>query len=147
MTERHGANDAKADRGTRRDERSIRHWMTPEPRSIGSGATLASALRLMTSYSIRHMPVVDRGELVGVLSDRDIAVVQSIHGVDLNETTVAHAMTEHVHCTSPNDSVRSVVARMADQKVSCAVITTGKAVVGIFTTADALEMLAHYLPA
>ncbi len=123
----------------------MRHWMTPAPHSVGKGQTLAVAKRIMGDHSVRHLPVLDHGKLVGILSERDIYFVQAIPGVNLENTLVADAMSQHVHCASPDQQIRPVIAQMAEHKLGCAVITEGDKVVGMFTTTDALDMLALHL--
>lgn len=121
---------------------TMRHWMTPAPHSVGKGQTLAVAKRIMCDYAVRYLPVLDQGKLVGILSELDIYFVQAIPGVNLEDTLVADAMSQHVHCASPDQQIRAVVAQMAEYKLGCAVITEGDKVVGMFTTTDALDMLA-----
>lgn len=53
-------------------QQEIRHWMTGGPRTISPGATIDDALRLMMDGQFRHLPVVEAGRLVGMLSMRDI---------------------------------------------------------------------------
>jgi CBS domain-containing protein len=51
----------------------IGHWMTRDPETISPGATVAQALQRMLEGHFRHLPVLDEGRLVGVLSMRDIS--------------------------------------------------------------------------
>ena len=51
---------------------SIEHWMTKSPVSIGHDQHLSVAHKFMREHSIRHLPVLDNGKLVGVLSQRDL---------------------------------------------------------------------------
>lgn len=51
----------------------IAHWMTPHPETIAPWASAEEALRVMVEGGFRHLPVVDQGKLVGMLSMRDLA--------------------------------------------------------------------------
>jgi CBS domain-containing protein len=53
-------------------QQAIGHWMTSGPRTISPDATIDDALRLMMDGQFRHLPVVEHGRLVGMLSMRDI---------------------------------------------------------------------------
>lgn len=51
----------------------IGHWMTRGPQTISSEATIEEALGRMLEGGFRHLPVVDGGRMVGMLSMRDIS--------------------------------------------------------------------------
>ena len=50
----------------------VRSVMTPFPHSVKAGDSLLRARTLMDEHEIRHLAVTEQGELVGVLSDRDL---------------------------------------------------------------------------
>ena len=68
--------------------------MTSQPNTIGDDQTLAAARGRMRQWQVRHLPVLHGGNLVGVLSERDITLVESVPGVNPEEVTVREAMTE-----------------------------------------------------
>ncbi len=51
----------------------VSHWMTKEPATIDADATAEVALDMMLSGGYRHLPVVEEGELVGMVSIRDLS--------------------------------------------------------------------------
>jgi len=55
---------------------AIGHWMTGDPETISPEAAVAEALQRMIDGGFRHLPVVDGGRLVGMLSMRDISRAQ-----------------------------------------------------------------------
>lgn len=124
---------------------TIRGWMTPSPTSVGRDQPIAAALRLMRLHEIRHLPVLEEGKLVGIVSERDMYFIQSIAGVDITRTTVDAAMTQNVYCVAPETPLREVVAEMASHRYGCAVVIEGKKAIGIFTVVDALDLLAETL--
>jgi CBS domain-containing protein len=67
---------------------SVGDVMSVDPRTIDAGATVGECMEIMVDGGFRHLPVVDRGELVGVLSIRDlvqkITADHSQHVEDLN---------------------------------------------------------------
>jgi CBS domain-containing protein len=61
--------------GTALDQTRISEVMTQDPITVGPGTSLREAARVMADKWIRHLPVVDGGKLVGVISQRDLAGV------------------------------------------------------------------------
>jgi acetoin utilization protein AcuB len=124
---------------------TIRSFMTPAPHTIGVDQTLAAAEELMRAHQIRHLPVLDGGQLVGMLSARDVAVIRSLPGVNAARVAVAEAMTPHPHALSPDSALEWVAADMAAHKLGSTVVVDKGRVVGIFTTVDALRALQELL--
>lgn len=126
-------------------ELMMRDVMTPSPHAIGHNQKLSFAKHVMTENRLRHLPVLEGGKLVGVLSLRDIEFVERTSGLDIPIDQVESAMTADVYTTRPTAPVRDVAQVMADQKQSCAVIMDHAHIVGIFTVTDALKRLAAEL--
>lgn len=123
----------------------VKHWMTPALHSIGKDQPLGIAHQLMKEHQLRHLPVLDHGKLVGVISERDLYYLESIAGVDVAVEPVEEGMSQDVYSTSPESSLQEVVLEMANQKYGCAVVVERGKAVGIFTTTDALRLLATLL--
>jgi acetoin utilization protein AcuB len=123
----------------------ISRYMTRQPWTIERGATLTAAHQLMRSHAIRHLPVMDAGKLVGIVSERDLHLIETLPDADPDEVTVDDAMTETVYVAAPTDEVSEVVDRMAAHKLGSAVVMQDQRVEGIFTSIDALHVLAHVL--
>ncbi len=60
-------------RGADPDQAEVRDVMTVDPRYLTLGDSAATALEIMLQANVRHLPVVDEGELIGILSIRDVA--------------------------------------------------------------------------
>jgi CBS domain-containing protein len=68
----------------------VRDAMTPNPRTIAGGASVVDAARIMEQADVGAIPVVDSDDiLVGIITDRDIAVRVVAAGRDPRSTTVA----------------------------------------------------------
>ena len=124
----------------------VSKYMTPCPHTIGVQQTLAVAAKRMRDFEIRHLPVLDAGHLVGVLSERDILLVEGLQGVDPGKDHVNEAMTQKAYVTGPDAPLGQVAAEMAKHKYGAAVIVDGDRVVGVFTTVDACRALADAHP-
>lgn len=122
--------------------RPIKDLMTPSPHTINSEQTLKFAQGQMREYNVRHLPVLSGGNLVGIISDRDIQFIESFEKIDLDEITVEEACTDAPYTVSADTSTSRVCAEMADRKIGSAIILEDKKVVGIFTWIDALKFLA-----
>lgn len=115
--------------------------MSPSPLSVSSADALPGVAQLMRDNAIRHVPVVDDGELVGVLSDRDIAAARTLRSRKLSELAVRDVMSDLPLTVGPGDLLSDVAALMVDRRVSAAVVVLDGEVVGMFTTLDALLAL------
>jgi acetoin utilization protein AcuB len=123
----------------------IQKHMTTSPHSIGVDQVLAKAHAMMREHNIRHLPVLTGGKLVGLLTDRDLALVESLKGVDPKMVTVEEAMSGVVYAVSPETPLDEVVETMAEHKYGSAVVMQNGKVVGIFTTVDVCRSLAELL--
>jgi acetoin utilization protein AcuB len=99
----------------------------------------------MREHDIRHLPVFDAGRLVGVISERDIILVESLADVNPTEVNVEEAMTTDVYVVEPDTSLLETVGTMIDRKLGSAIVAEGTRVVGVFTTIDALRALVERL--
>jgi len=122
--------------------RSISDFMTKSPQCIGVEQSIATAKSLMRKRRVRHLPVLHGGRLVGLLSLRDIHLVETFRDVDPEEVTVEEAMSAEVYEVPPSAPLVSAAREMAKRKLGSAVVVQSGKVVGMFTTVDALNALA-----
>ena len=123
----------------------VDRYMTTSPFSIGQEQTLAQAHRLMREHTIRHLPVLHGGKLVGVISDRDLSLIETLRDVDPEKVLVEEAMTSSVYAISPKALLDEVVGEMAEHKYGSAVVMDHDKVVGMFTTIDAMRAFSELL--
>jgi acetoin utilization protein AcuB len=124
---------------------SVQKFMTYVPKSIGFDQSLAQATDIMKTLHLRHLPVLEGGKLVGILTDRDINLVTSFKDVDPTKTKVEEAYTPDPFVTSPTALLSDVVSVMAEKKYGCALVVDNGKLVGIFTETDAYKALAELL--
>ena len=124
---------------------TIQKYMTTTPHTVRPDLTIAAADKIMHENRIRHLPVLNGGQLVGLLSQRDIRLIESFKDVDIKTVQVVEAMSQDVFEVSPSSSLDEVVLTMAAKKSGSAVVTQNSHVVGIFTAVDALQALAELL--
>jgi len=123
----------------------IKKYMTSDVQTIGDEQPMAVAHRLMREQRIRHLPVLHQGKLVGILSDRDLHLIETLSDVDPAKVAVSEAMTPDPYIVSPEAELDEVVSTMAAKKYGSAIVSDHGKVVGIFTTVDACSAFADLL--
>jgi acetoin utilization protein AcuB len=119
----------------------VRDYMSVTPETIGTDQTLSQAHILMRAHGIRHLPVLDGGKLVGIVSQRDLQLIETLKDVDPNEVHVEEAMTPDPFAVRPDTPIDEIADEMATHRYGSAVVVDGERVIGVFTTVDALRAL------
>lgn len=125
----------------------IQKYMTTAPISIDRKETIASAHKVMRDNDIRHLPVLEDEKLVGIVSQRDLNLIETLKDVDPQKVLVDDAMTTNPYTVSPDANLDEVVAEMAEQKYGSALVVQNHKVVGVFTTVDAMRAFSELLQA
>jgi acetoin utilization protein AcuB len=99
----------------------------------------------MREHHIRHLPVLSGGHLVGMITERDIALVEGLKGVDPEVLKVEEAMSTQTYKVSPEAPLDEVVREMASKKYGSAIVEQNNKIVGIITTVDVCQALADLL--
>jgi len=123
----------------------VRDYMTAHPHSIGRDQKISKARELMQRYGIRHLPVLDGGRVVGLLSVRDLTLVETLPDSEPSDITVEEAMTAEAYTVPPTKPLGELAAEMAAQRIDAAIIVESNKVTGVFTTVDALRALSDAL--
>lgn len=122
---------------------AVAKYMSTSPLTIGVDQTIATASKVMRENRIRHLPVLHGGTLVGILSSRDVALIETLRDVDPAVVTVEEAMTQMPYTVSPETGIDRVAAEMAEHKYGAVIIVENGRVVGVFTSVDACAALAE----
>lgn len=124
--------------------RTVQDWMSSQPATIGDDQPLLAARERMHHLGVRHLPVLHGGHLVGVVSERDIGLVEALQG-DLAKVRVDEAMTPDPWTVRRDAAIAEVAATMAEKRIGTAIVIEGAdQIVGLFTTTDALRALASF---
>lgn len=128
----------------------VRDWMTPDPITINSQTTLSEAHALIDKHRIRRLPVVDEGELKGVVTWGDVREARPSDATSLSifeihhmlaRTPVSKIMTADVKTIAPDDPIGKAAHLMYRHRIaSLPVIQEGK-LVGIITASDIFRMV------
>lgn len=120
--------------------------MTSAPYTIGKEQPLSTARELMRQHAIRHLPVMHGGQLVGVLSDRDIDFALRVDKRDPDALSVEDAFTDSVYTVASDTPLHQVASEMGIRRIGCTLVVDDRQrLVGIFTAVDACTVLSKAL--
>ena len=116
----------------------ISEVMTDRPRAVTADTTIREAARLMGEEDVGALPIVgDATRLVGIVTDRDIAVRAIGRGVDPDRTSVAEIASSEVYVLSPDDDLDEALQTMARAQVRrIPVVVRENELVGMVSQAD-----------
>lgn len=132
----------------------VAEWMTPTPQSVSSKTPVMEAMQLLRKGGYRRLPVVDRGRLVGIVTDRDLknatptaANTLSVYELNylLSKLTVREVMTFPVVTVSPEDPVEQASLLMEEHKISGLPVVAEGALYGMLTISDLLRAFVAML--
>jgi CIC family chloride channel protein len=112
--------------------------MTPAPTTISIDTTVARLQQMMAENRLRWFPVVTGSEVVGIVTDRDIA---SCYGAA--ETTVGAIMTREVITISPRTSMQEAARQLLESDIDGLPVVDNRKLVGIVTRSDILKVFAE----
>lgn len=122
--------------------------------TLEAKATLDVADDLMQLKRIRHLPVVEQGRLVGLVTQRDLflAGVSSVLNFRrkaekewLGRITIEDVMTTDLITVAPEADIEDAVARMLEHKIGCLPVVGGGKLVGLLSETDCLRYLQRIL--
>ena len=115
--------------------KSVRDTMTNQPTSIDVSQSVGDAARVMRDEDIGSLPVTDQGRLIGVITDRDIAVRVVAEG-RADSATVADALSRNPVTVTPEHDLDDALKLMARHQVRRLPVVEDERLVGIVAQAD-----------
>jgi acetoin utilization protein AcuB len=130
----------------------VKDSMTREVVALSPETTAVEALGLCRERRIRHLPVVEGGRLVGIVSDRDLrsaapALGDSDRASALERIGISDVMTRDVVSARPDDPIEVAANRMRERRIGCLPVVEGGELVGIITSSDVMEALVYLVGA
>ena len=100
----------------------VRTWMTRNLVTLSPEASVAEALTLCRERRIRHIPIIEEGRLVGIVSDRDLrdaspALGDADRASTLQEKRLGDVMTREVSTADPQDPIENAAQEMYELKI------------------------------
>lgn len=125
------------------EKEQVDQYATSSPQKVERRTPVPKVAELMRQGGFRHMPVVENGRVVGVISERILHMMANISGIDL--VTAADVMTKNPYTVESGTSLLRVASDMASRRVGSAIVVRSGEPVGIFTATDALQALIKML--
>jgi acetoin utilization protein AcuB len=123
----------------------IKKFMTSVPLTVEKDSPLLEAAKIMQKNHIRHLPVLYKGEIEGVLTNTDINLIRTLKNVDIENLKVYDCFTPNPYKVHPETPLKEVLDEMAEKKYGCALIEDNNILVGLFTWIDALKATSELL--
>lgn len=129
-------------------ERTVREIMMGSPVTLKPDDTLKLANDVISLGRIRHIPIVDDGKLIGLLTERDLigAAANEIFGLKektrsalLKTVLIKDIMKKRLITVEPDTKIQEAAHLMAAKKVGCLPVLSEGALVGLVTTTDVLR--------
>ncbi len=131
----------------------VREFMTTKVISISSNESITRAARLMSTYHVRRLPVIDDGELVGVIGEKAVSeALPSCVSVlasretssSLSNLTVRTMMNKEAVTVTPDTTAETALAIAQENKVGALVVVDDKGgVMGMVTTNDFIHRILN----
>ena len=120
----------------------ISELMTQRPRAVTARTTVREAARLMDEEDVGSLPVVDEAErLIGIVTDRDVAVRVVARGLDSDTTVVGDVATRDVAALTPEHDLDDALRVMAKEQVRrLPIVVRENQLVGMLAQADVAHL-------
>ncbi len=119
--------------------------MTTNPVCVALDTPVRGAHAVMRSANVQHLVVMDGERLAGVVTQRDLYLIETLIEADPQSAIVEEAMAAEPYVVAPMTPLREVARTMWREGYSYALVVTNQQVVGIFTAIDALHALGDLL--
>ena len=131
----------------------VRNWMKRPTHTVKPKDSALHARALLEKHRINQLPVLAGGELIGIVTDRDLrdifpSVFEAAVGSserpawpDPERVTVEAVMTTHVATVAPSDHVADAARLMRKERIGSTPVVDNGQIVGILTRSDLLDAL------
>ena len=110
-----------------------------EVATIARDATVADAVALLGKWRIGALPVVDGGEIVGIMSERDVIYCLRDHGAEVLDWPVSRVMTSPAITAEPATPILSALGLMTERRIRHLPVAEGGRLIGIVSIGDLVK--------
>jgi CBS domain-containing protein len=96
-------------------------------------------LKLLASYGVGAMVVLEQGKLVGIFSERDYTRKVALEGKNSRETPISEIMTRNVITVAPNTGTHACMSLMSTNKIRHLPVVEGNKVLGLISIRDIMD--------
>jgi acetoin utilization protein AcuB len=134
---------------------TVNDLMTAVPNSVTPDTSLRTLIGIMKSGNYRQLPVLQKGKLVGIVTDRDVRLVVSSpialheHKQEeelLSSVRVESVMTPNPVTVSPDTPAYEAAEMLSMYKFGALPVVDHGTLVGIVTVTDFLDFFTHHVP-
>jgi CBS domain-containing membrane protein len=132
-------------------QKTVRTWMTVTPTTVSHMATLEETNQLMRALHIRHLPVMDGENPIGLITRTDIyraklnSVIHNEQGGEATPHTVGHIVSSMpevmMAMIDADESLATAAERMLTHHLTTLLVTDNGRLAGILTEADIFRMV------
>lgn len=115
---------------------TIRELMSPDPRTIDAKESVTKVARVMRDGGVGAVVVVDGSQLMGIVTDRDIAIRAVADGKDPSTTSVGEIASQQLASLTPDDTVEHAIELMRKRALRRLPVVEGNRAVGIISIGD-----------
>ena len=124
----------------------VRYIMNKEVITVSPEMDLEEALKLLSTKNLRHLPVVEHGKLVGIVSDRDLLSASPAFGQEdkleiLSGTLLKQIMHRDIITVHPLETIDEAARLLYEHRIGCLPVLQQGTIVGILTQSDILFAL------
>ena len=109
--------------------------------SIGPDAMVYDAIQMMADKNIGALLVIEKGKLIGILSERDYTRKIALKGKSSKDTPVREIMSSHVLYVRPEQTIEDCMALMTDKRVRHLPVLEHGQLVGVISIGDVVKAL------
>jgi len=133
-------------------EGTVSKIMATDVVALDRNASLGIAKEIMDQRRLRHFPVVEQGNVVGVVSQRDLfrASLASMLGYEertkkvfLDNLSIKGIMSDPPITVTADTGISEAARLMVEKKVGCLPVVDGKRLIGLITETDFLKVLGE----
>lgn len=121
----------------------VEEFTTPNPITATENTSLEELRSLMTENDIRHLPILREGEVVGIVSDRDLRVIEGLKPTASLKVKARDIMVQDPVTVSSEAPLFEVAYEMSSRKIGSVIVNEENSFLGIFTVTDALNALVE----
>jgi acetoin utilization protein AcuB len=127
----------------------VRDRMSADPCTVGPNDSLQTVIELLRRRDIRSVPVVENGELIGIVTDRDVRQVAPAYPLIRDEDEIRRyienlkvtaAMTADPLCVKPDTPLVEAAKVLETYKISALPVVNGQSVIGLISVTDVLQV-------
>lgn len=133
---------------------TVADWMTRNPITVEEDTSIIEAIHLLKEKNIRRLPVMKKGKLVGLVTEKMLLGYMPAKATSLDQwelhyllsrTPVKAAMNPKPHTVTPETPIAEAAKLIHDRKLNGITVVNEKGdLVGLLTTTNALEALIYF---